>query len=96
MNAENFLSDILQNTEACQRILSRIVQWGTVTALDKDAKKARVYFKDTGVSSDWLPVLQRPQTNSYAADWAPQISDAVLVLFLPVAHSNGFILGVIP
>lgn len=108
---ENFLSNILQNTEACQRVLSRLVQWGAVTAVDKEAKKARVYFEDTSVSSDWLPVLQRTQTNvtiipdgrpahshpdSYAADWTPNIGDAVLVLFLPVARADGFILGVIP
>lgn len=111
MNAENFLSGILQNTEACRRILSRIIQWGTVTAVDKDAKKARVHFEDTGVSSDWLPVLQRPRTSltitpdgqpahshpdAYAMDWTPQIGDAVLTIFLPVAHADGFIVGVIP
>jgi len=91
MNAENFLSGILQNTEACRRILSHMVQWGTVTAVDDNTKKARVYFEDTGISSDWLAVLQQAQS-----DWVPQIDDAVLVLFLPVAHADGFILGVIP
>ena len=109
MYTENIFADILKLTEDCRRTLSRIVQCGTVTAVNE--KKARVFFEDTGINSDWLPVLQREQTTlaiapdghhthahegSYANGWAPKIGDAVLVIFLPVAHADGFIIGAIP
>ena len=41
-----------------QNILSRLVQTGTVTAVDSAKRRARVKFKDTGIISDWLYVLQ--------------------------------------
>ena len=37
-----------------QNILSRLVQTGTVTAVDSAKRRARVKFKDTGIISDWL------------------------------------------
>ena len=35
-----------------QNILSRLVQTGTVTAVDSAKRRARVKFKDTGIISD--------------------------------------------
>lgn len=32
---------------------------GTVTAVNEEACRVRVKFQDTGISSGWLPVLQR-------------------------------------
>lgn len=39
-------------------ILSRLVQVGTVTAVDSTAHRVRVKFKDTDIISDWLYVIQ--------------------------------------
>lgn len=36
----------------------RLIQVGTVTAVDPDAHKVRVKFPDTGLTSDWLSVLK--------------------------------------
>lgn len=48
-----------------QNILSRLVQTGTVTAVDSAKRRARVKFKDTGIISDWLYVLQHYGANFY-------------------------------
>ena len=48
-----------------QNILSRLVQTGTVTAVDSAKRRARVKFKDTGIISDWLYVLQHYGGNFY-------------------------------
>lgn len=96
----------------------RIIQIGTVMAVD--GTKARVRHQDTGITSDWLKVLQRTNelvtigsAGSHTHDvsegscgsagdhthtaavssWAPQVNDVVLVLYLPMKDSDGFILG---
>lgn len=48
-----------------EAILSRLVQVGTVTAVDSGKRKARVKFKDTGIISDWLYVIQHYGANFY-------------------------------
>lgn len=112
--------------------LSRIVQVGTVTALDVAAHKVRVKFQHTGLTSDWLPVLKNAPSVScntagshdhsgsvsvQSADghthgasvsvdnsdghkhsisvsaWMPAINDTVLVVYLPVFNSDGFVIG---
>jgi len=112
--------------------LSRIVQVGTVTALDTGAHKVRVKFQHTGLTSDWLPVLRNaPSVSSQTAGshshtgsvsvgsadghshsatasienadghahpisvaaWMPAINDTVLVVYLPVFNSDGFVIG---
>ena len=40
-----------------EKILSGLVRLGTVTAVNNDQRLARVKFPDTGITSDWLPVL---------------------------------------
>ncbi len=120
-------------------ILSRLVQVGVVTAIDVTSRKARVKYQDTGITSGWLCVLQRPETgivvdsagkhthsleivaktdvlpaddvkvavdvsgtaseepeHNHSAQtmyWMPHINDTVVVLYLPVFNSDGFILG---
>lgn len=96
----------------------RIIQIGTV--MDVSGTKARVRHLDTGITSDWLTVLQRTNevvtlqtagnhshsvsegSCSPAGDhthtaavttWVPQVNDTVLVLYLPMTDSDGFILG---
>ncbi len=69
-----------------ENILTRMVQVGTVAAVDQGRKAARVKFQDTGIISDWL----RP-----AGGGLPKVNDTVLVLYLPVDNGDGFILGVI-
>lgn len=108
------------------KILSRLVQVGYVTAVDPAKKKARVRFPDTGITSGWLLVVQHttaglhiipdaehthtindtytgggaastfPDHNhdgSYVTVWMPKVNEKVVVLYLPVADGDGFILG---
>lgn len=110
-----------------EKILSRLIQTGTVTAVDGGKRLARVKFKDTGITSGWLYVVQHYAANLYiepdaehthiitdtytgggsastypAHDhlpgshltyWMPKVNDRVLVVYLPVDDSDGFILG---
>lgn len=39
-------------------ILERLVQIGTVTDINSAKRKARVKFKNTGITSGWLTVIQ--------------------------------------
>lgn len=87
-------------------LLKRLVQVGTVT--DVSGTKARVIFQESKMTSGWLSVLQvsgagvsvktggneDPHTHSASVGaWTPSINDTVLCLYLPVANSDGFILG---
>lgn len=109
-----------------ESILKRIIQVGVVTDI-KDLT-ARVKFPDTGLTSDFLHVLQRRDelvavtvktagTHSHTitpsegsascsdagnhtheasgkvVSWMPKVNDTVLVVFLPIFNSDGFILG---
>lgn len=89
----------------------RICQIGKITAIDADKRKARVYFENSRMTSDWLSVLQQPncpvdvegtycdgRSHSHSAKtsfWMPNINDIVLCLYLPLFNSDGFIVGVI-
>ncbi|WP_298031702.1 hypothetical protein [uncultured Dysosmobacter sp.] len=46
-------------------ILERLVQVGTVTDIKSGQRKARVKFRNTGITSDWLPVIQHYGANFY-------------------------------
>lgn len=71
------------------KILSRLVQVGTVSAVDSSKRLARVILKATGHTSGWLCIL-----SPYAGTQRlPAINDQVLVLYLPVFNGDGFILG---
>lgn len=70
-------------------IVSRMVQIGIVTDVNADAKKARVYFDDSGMTSDWLSVLQQFGSESQM----PKINDVVVVVYLPIFNADGFIIG---
>lgn len=49
-----------------ETILKNLVRIGTVTAAAPASRAARVKFQDTGVTSDWLPVLAtRPYIRDY-------------------------------
>ena len=87
-------------------LLKRLVQIGTVT--DVKGTKARVLFRESNMTSAWLSVLQisgagvsvetasGPEAHTHQASvgtWVPKINDTVLVLYLPVQNSDGFILG---
>lgn len=48
---------------------SGLVRVGTVSAVNKAKRQARVMFKDAGITSDWLPCLQHfGATVSVASD----------------------------
>jgi phage baseplate assembly protein gpV len=46
-------------------ILENLVRIGTVSAVDNGKRKARVLFRDTGIVSDWLGVLQHFDADIY-------------------------------
>lgn len=72
-----------------EKILARLVQIGTVSAVDGTKRMARVILKETGHTSGWLCVL-----SPYASTQRmPRVNDQVLVLYLPVFNGDGFILG---
>ncbi len=72
-----------------EKILLNLVRLGTVTAVDAKKRRARVKFQDSGIISDWLPVVQS------GGAWMPTVNRTVLTLYLPVFNGDGFILGVI-
>lgn len=111
-----------------ENILARLVRIGTVTAVNRKNRTARVKFQDTGETSAFLYVLQHngaalnimpdgehnhvihdtykgggssedfpdhDHRGSALGYWMPAINSNVLVLYLPVYDSDGFILGVI-
>ena len=43
-----------------ERALENLVRVGTVTAVDPGQRRARVKYRDTGITSDWLQVVQHP------------------------------------
>lgn len=82
----------------------RLIQIGVVTAADRAAHKVRVKFQDTGLISDWLSVLKNaPGVSVNHSDghshttsvslWMPGINDTVLVVYLPIFNSDGFVIG---
>lgn len=79
-----------------ERILDQLVRIGTVTAVDKGKRLARVKFQDAGITSGWLPVLAAPPSipaHDPVTPWMPKVNDTVLTLYLPVFNGDGFILG---
>ena len=108
-----------------EKIISRMVQVGYVTAIDSAKRKVRVRFPDTRITSDWIYVLQHSSADicikpdgshthsisdsytgggsagtvenhnhkgSYLTTWMPKIKEQVVVLYLPVADGDGFVL----
>ena len=106
------------------KILSRLVQVGYVSAIDR--AKARVRFPDTGITSGWLFITQHSAAGlhiepdaehahtitdtytgggsastepdhehpgSHLTTWLPKVNERVVVLYLPIADGDGFILG---
>lgn len=87
-------------------LLKRLAQVGTVT--DVKGTKARVLFRESGMTSGWMSVLQisgtpvdvkqggseDPHTHTASVGtWTPKVNDTVLCIYLPVANSDGFIIG---
>ena len=70
-----------------EKILSRLVQMGTVSALDRPRNLVRVILGETGHASGWLRPL--------ASCGGLEVNQQVLVLYLPVFNGDGFILGVV-
>lgn len=83
----------------------RLVQIGMVSAVDEKNRKVRVKFKDTDLISDWLCVLKREPSVSLVdlpnktgsgvvvIPWMPKVNDTVLVVYLPIFNSDGFVIG---
>ena len=72
-----------------EKILRNLVRIGTVTAVDPKKHRARAKFQDSGITSDWLYIVQT------GGAWMPKVNDTVLTLYLPVFNGDGFVLGVI-
>lgn len=47
------------DADELENILENLVRVGTVTDVDGAGQRVRVKFRDTGLTSDWLRVLQR-------------------------------------
>lgn len=86
--------------------VSRMIQVGIVTAVDHQQHSCRVKFPETDLTSDWLRVLRQTPAvaveaaedhghNATVSAWMPRVNDAVLVAYIPVFNSDGFVLGVI-
>ena len=88
--------------------VERLIQIGTVTAVDPVKCQIRVKFNDINMTSAWLKVLQHLKTNISVSEggnesphthlassgyWMPKINDTVVVLYLPVFNSDGFVIG---
>lgn len=75
------------------RLLARIVRIGTV--MNVSGRYCRVKFKDTGIFSGWLRVVDTPPrvTGAEVSPWLPSINDTVLCLYLPVENGDGFVIG---
>jgi len=81
--------------------VERMIQIGIITDTDTKQHKVRVKFKDTGLTSDWLcvlhntPLITVTDANSAIAvtPWMPKVNDSVLVIYLPVFNSDGFVIG---
>ncbi len=83
--------------------LGTILQIGQVKAVN--GTKAQVFFPNTGRTSDWLSVLQRPgegvgvqQADGHThkasvTAWVPAVGATVLVAYPPYKNADGFILG---
>lgn len=83
----------------------RLIQIGVVIAKDEKNRKVRVKFKDTDLISDWLCVLHHEPSVSVVdrtdehgvalviIPWMPKVNDTVLVVYLPVFNSDGFVIG---
>ncbi len=117
-----------------ESLVLRMVQVGVVTAVEPAEHKCRVKFPDTGLTSDWLRVLQQTPTvsvndggahthtgsvsvnadadHSHTASvsidqaenhghsievsgWMPRVNDTVVVIYIPVFNSDGFVIGVV-
>lgn len=77
-----------------ENIVARMVQIGRVSSVNETGRRVRVILSETGVVSDWLPCLSRFRHD--LPDQLPKINDRVVVLYLPVADGDGFVLGVLP
>lgn len=86
----------------------RLIQIGIVTDTDTENHKVRVKFKDVNLTSDWLCVLQNTPRISLVVGsvgdatltreatiypWMPAVNDVVLVIYLPIFNSDGFVIG---
>ena len=116
-----------------ENVIARMVQVGIVTAVEPAEHKCRVKFPDTGLTSDWLRVLQQTPgvsvndggahshtgsasvgggDHSHSASvtinnaeahghgvsvsaWMPKVNDTVVVIYIPVFNSDGFVIGVV-
>ena len=64
--------------------LENMVRVGTVRSIHSTGKSARVWFDDMEQLSGWLRVMR---------GGAPRVGYRVLVIYIPVADGDGFILG---
>ena len=86
-------------------ILSGLVRYGTVSSVS--GTTARVYFPDLGMTSGSLPILQHKKAkvevkeadghkhDAELDEWAPEVGQKVVCLYLPVDNGDGFVLGVV-
>ena len=77
-----------------EKILSRLVQIGTVSDVDNGKRRARVILKETGhTGGSGDASFASHKHDLIIKPWMPKVNDQVLVLYLPVFNGDGFILG---
>lgn len=67
--------------------IENIVREGTVTAVDRGKRVAKVWFDALKIPSDWMPVLNT------GSGYMPEVNEKVLALYIPVFNGDGVILG---
>lgn len=84
-----------------EAMMARLVQVGTVSNVDKSTHKVRCIMRETGMTSGWLYVLERPPSvvcgecgaALNVTSWFPKVNDQVMVISFPVSDGDGFVIG---
>jgi hypothetical protein len=80
-----------------------LIRVGKVEAVN--GTKVRVFYEDTGNHTGWISVLQRSggtvtvetadghTHKATTATWVPVVNQYVLVAYLPLRNSDGYVIG---
>lgn len=70
------------------------IRVGQISVVDRDAGTARVTFPDLdNLVTDFLPIISKERASWVKTNDFPEVGENVLVVFLSVSSSDGFILG---
>ncbi|MGN0787131.1 MAG: phage baseplate assembly protein V [Christensenellales bacterium] len=73
------------------------IRIGTVSDVNISAKRARVYFEEYEIMSDWLPVCSAtPEViggDTSLSPWLPKIGSKVLCIYEGGFNADGYVIG---